>query len=195
MGSQENCQATGGEPGEQVLQRARGDRINTLKRFVEKKNFRAMNQGTGQRKFLLHPMRVFNNQLARLVAEFHEIEKLRRAPGNLCFLQAIHSSRESKHLGASQSLKKIQIFGNDPNPSFHFQGFDGKIAAEHPNPPTRGSKQACKHLYGGGFAGAVGAEKAKEASAPDNQVEVVNGYKILKASHEIESLNGPGGRR
>src|SRR6266542_4053675 len=147
MGSQENCQATGGEPGEQVLQRARGDRINTLKRFVEKKNFRAMNQGTGQRKFLLHPMRVFNNQLARLVAEFHAIEKLRRAPGNLCFLQAIHSSRESKH------------------------------------------------LYGGGFAGAVGAEKAKEASAPDNQVEVVNGYKILKASHEIESLNGPGGRR
>ena len=44
-----------------------------------------------------------------------------------------------------------------------------------------GGQQAREHFHGGGFAAAVGAQKAKDFTAADAKADVINSHKATKA--------------
>src|SRR5215216_8003844 len=69
---EKNSQAARSETRQQVFQRARSDRIDPFKRLVKKQYLRSMNQRARKREFLLHAVRVFDNQFSRVVLKLHQ---------------------------------------------------------------------------------------------------------------------------
>ena len=60
---EENGAAVGDEALQEALERGGGNGIHAFKRLVEKKYFRAVNDGGGKRGLLLHAVRVVGDQL------------------------------------------------------------------------------------------------------------------------------------
>ena len=50
-----------------------------------------------------------------------------------------------------------------------------------------------EHFYGGGFAGAVGAEEAEDLAARNTEIDRVNGGDGPVTAREVECLDGVGG--
>ncbi len=59
--------------------------------------------------------------------------------------------------------------------------------------PAVGGEKGGEHFYGGGFAGAVGAEEAEDLAARNTEIDRVNGGDGPVTAREVECLDGVGG--
>ena len=64
------------------------------------------------------------------------------------------------------------------------------LVAEQRGPAFAGRHQAGQHLHRGGFAAAVGAEKAEDLAAPDPEVDMVHGDEVAKTHGQVLRLDG-----
>ena len=81
--------------------------------------------------------------------------------------------------------KSAMPFGHDADLALHFDGILRQIDAENFACARRGREQAGEHFDGGGFAGAVGAQKSEELAGSDAQIYVVDGDELAETSREV----------
>ena len=150
-----------------------------------------MNYGGGHGEFFLHAVGVVGDQRLGAIAELHEIEQLGGALSGDFAIEAVHAADEIEIFRAGEASEKREAFGNDANLAFYGDGIGDEIGAENGHAPFAGREQAGEHLDGGGFSGAIGAEKSEELAGSDGQIDVVHGEELAEAAREI--FRGDGG--
>ena len=79
--------------------------------------------------------------------------------------------------GGGESAEEGEAFGHDANLAFERDRVRGKIVTKNLDAAGGRREQASEHLDGGGFAGAVGTEEAKELAGRHGQVDIADGGK------------------
>ena len=77
------------------FQGAGGDGVDALKRLVEKKDARAVDDGGRKRELFLHAVRKVGDELFAVVGEAHEVEQLGRALPGGGRVEAVHATDET----------------------------------------------------------------------------------------------------
>src|SRR5579864_6544282 len=103
------------------FERPGSDRVNTLERLVEKKDFGAVDHGCGESQFFLHAVRVVGDELFRLVGEMHEIEELGGSLRCGLAVEAVYASNKIQILGAGETAEEGHAFGHDSNLALHLE--------------------------------------------------------------------------
>src|SRR5260370_21637148 len=92
----------------------------------------------------------------------------------------IETASELDQLASAQALIEVELLGEHAHLRLGTQRVAPDVHAADEGRAIGGAHQADEHLDGGGFSGAVGAEKAKELAAADDQVEAVDGHLVAK---------------
>ena len=185
MGCKENGSPAGDHTLEHRFQGAGGNRVDAFERLVEKEDLRAVDNGGGEGKFLLHAVGIIGDELVGLIGELHELEELCRAPGAGVAVEAVHAADEGQVLGSGQAAKESQTLGYDADLAFNVDDLVLEVEPQNFNSARGRSQQPGQHLDGGGLAGAVGAEKTEELSGGDAEVHILHGDKVSEAASQI----------
>ena len=100
-------------------------------------------------------------------------------------VEAVHAADEAQVLGRSEAAEEGEAFRDDSDLSLDFDGVRDGVEAEDLDAAGGGSEQAGEHLDGGGFAGAVGTEKAEELTGCDAEIDVLNSGELSETAGEI----------
>ena len=179
----------GGAAGDHALKHglegAGGDGVDAFEGLVEEEDFGAVDDGSGEGKFLLHAVREVGDEFLCFVGEVHEFEELGGARGCGRGVEAVHAADEAEILGGGEAAEESEAFRDDADLALDFDGVSGGVEAEDLNAAGGGSEQAGEHLDGGGFACAVGAEEAEELAGGDGEIDVLNGGEFAETAGEI----------
>ena len=101
-------------------------------------------------------------------------------------VEAIHAADEGEVFAGGELAEEGHAFGNDADVAFDFDGVGEEVLAENLDGARGGCEEAGEHLDGGGFAGAVGTEKAEELAGLDGKIDVVDcGESVEGASKRV----------
>src|SRR6185437_14144215 len=160
---------------------APGDRIDARGRLVEKERLGLVHHRAGQSEPLLEAQ----SEVARAVRHFAaEIENLGHQR-NLAALprtrQAIDAGEEIEILRDAQITIEREFLRHVAEPAAGLGGVAPQIEAGDAAFAGAWLQKPAQHLEGGRFAGAVGAEEAKNLAARDGEGNIVGGGEIAEA--------------
>src|SRR6476646_6809409 len=125
-----------------------------------------------------------------MVREFHELQQFSGALCSDISIEAIHASGKIQVLRTGEASEQSHSFRNDADLALHLDKMGGKIEAENLHSARRRGHQACQHLDGRRFSGAVRAKKTVELSWLDVEVHVLNGSEVAEPAGEPCSEDG-----
>jgi hypothetical protein len=190
VGGEEDSCAAGDHALQHLLEGAGGDGVDALEGLVEKEDLRPVDDGCGEGELFLHAVREVGDELLGFAGKVHEFEELFAALESGGVVQAVHLADEAQVFGGGEASEESHAFGNDADLALDFERVRGEIEAEDLNAARGGGEQAGQHLDGGGFAGAVGAEKAVELTLGDVEVDVPHGNEIAETAGKSSGGDG-----
>ena len=119
--------------------------------------------------------------------EVEQGEQFVGAAANGVARQQVHAADEGEVLAGGQIVEQRQVLRDDADAALGLQGLAQveHVLSQDENLPSRRRQQAGQHLDGGGFAGAVGTEKAVERAALDPQIDGVHGAEVVEEPRQL----------
>jgi hypothetical protein len=149
-----------------------------------------VDDGGGEGEFFLHAVGEVGDEFFCFAGEAHELEEFGGAGGGGGGVEAVHAADEAEVLGCGETAEEGEAFGDYADLPFDFDGVGEGVEAEDPDAAGGGGEKSGEHLDGSGFAGAVGAEEAKELAGRDGEVDVLNGGEVAEAAGEAGGGDG-----
>ena len=150
------------------------ERIEAAGGLVEDQQVGIVDQRLGQADALLHALGVGLDGALAGVFQLDQLEQLVNAAVRLGARDAEDARVEAEQFLGGEELVVVGQLGQVAD-ALAGDGL-AHVHAEQEGGAAGGVDEAQQHVHGGGLAGAVGAEKAKDFAGADAQVEVVDGH-------------------
>jgi len=156
--------------------------------FVQKNDFRIVDERLGQADALEHAFGKTLQALAAMRSEPDEIDKIRDALAQPSGIHAAEPTVKFEKLSRRQPLIKPEIFGQKSYfaPDFYIT----RRRPENVSFPTAWAHQPQEHFYGSALAGSVGPKEAEDFAAGNTQRQVANGNLVAKNLAQIPRFDG-----
>ena len=100
-------------------------------------------------------------------------------------VDTVYVPRQEQVLFDSEIVEQAEVFRQYADPLLHLKRMLGNDESTDYCFSSRRRQQAGQHLYGGGFAGAVGAEECTNRACRYVEGEAVHRCKLTKAARQI----------
>ena len=174
---------------DQVLDLAAADRVQAGGRFIQDHQVRVVDQGLGQTDAARHAFRELAHRPVAGRGKADHFEQLIRAALALLAGDAEKRAEEIQRFPRREVAIQVRFLGQvaDPAVDRHVP----RRLAEDFETPARRIEQPQEQLDGGGLAGAVRAQQAKDFPAADGQIQAVDGPGFGPPPEILENLDQP----
>ena len=193
----EHGAAAGHEPGEDALDRGRGDRVHGLERLVEHEQPRRVQQRGGQPDHLPHPGGVVDDQRPLGVpAQLQHVEQLVRPAGHRGAVEPARLAQVAEQLAARELLGQREPVGQHAEHRAGLQRAVPHVGAEHARAPGVRPQQPDRHRQRGRLPGAVGTDEPEEGARRHGEAERVDRHVVAEGLAQPGELErGPRARQ
>jgi hypothetical protein len=132
---QENCGSPIDVSGKHVANNARGDGVDTFKRFVQEQQVGVGKKRGSQGQLLLHAMRELEGEFLFVVLQTKQVQQFIDPLTDDVMGQQIHAADEGEMFAGGEVIEEGEIFGHDADQSLGFERFPRieHVFAEHKN--------------------------------------------------------------
>jgi hypothetical protein len=195
MGDHENADTLLGDTAESLAKLALGGEVEGVRRFVEEKHFRLMDEGAGDHDAALFAGRHLAHELGSEVISLHEVEGLAGAGSH--FGRDVEVGPEGGG-GEESGNNGVEAAGDGRALAGEFRGDDAEVGAELRDIPALAAEEA--ELRGGGddgialagdgfdecgFAAAVGTEDGDVFAVGDAEGDVMEDDVVAAGDGDI----------
>ena len=191
MSGDEKGDAVGGKFEEKIPELAARDGIDARGGFVEKDESGLVQHGAAESQALLPPAGKLRGETIEIRTETVELNDFVHALAKTLGSEAVDAAVENEIFGngeigiEAEILRHVaDIFADGFGVGANVDALDGGVAG-------RKRKQTGEHFDDGGFAAAVGAEKAEDFAFFDAEADVVHGGEVAEAADQM--VGGDGG--
>src|SRR5258705_1374663 len=195
VGRDQHAEHARGALAQQILERARGERIEAAERLVEHQQGGVVEQGRDQRRLLPHAERVALDRVAERGRDLEPPGERGRALPHHRRRDVVERAHPLQELRAGQALVEERAVGNE-----------AEVRARRASVPVEGGardrdravvrlEQSRAHPQRGGLACAVGPEESQDLARPDLEVEPVDRHHRSVATRQLADLERSSGGR
>ena len=167
---------------QQILDLARGDRVDAFERLVEEQQPRRRQQRRRQRQLLAHAVR--DSRSTSVLAGVLRSISCRRSAERLVAVGVSMPCTSATNVSVSsrgQPIEQREILGHDADAPLDGDRIGQRIEAEDPHRARGRLQQPGQALDRRGLAGAVRPEEAVEAAGGNREVDAVDGAELPKS--------------
>ena len=159
---------------------ARTDRVQTGGRFIQKDDFRGMEQCARQGQPLAHALAETAHLVIAAFRQVHPFEQFIDTGVDTCARHAEHGGEVAQGLARCQAVIERGRLGEHAGAGADPGAVAIGVHAQHADRAGAAREYAVEQTHGRGFAGAVVAQKAKNLALSDLQVELVHCHGLAK---------------
>ena len=157
--------------------------------LIQNQQLRAVHHGHGQRQALAQAQRQLLGQLVALLLQAKALQHGFYAGVDLLWRHMKQLRVQHQVLQHGQLAVQRERLRHIAHAAARGNVVRVDLMAKQPGFAFAGRHQAGQHFHGGGFAAAVGAQKAKNLAPANAKVHVIHGHKVTKAHGEVLGLN------
>jgi len=172
------------EPGEQIADRARRDRIDAFERLVEKYDARPVNERAGKRDLLAHAVAVIRDELVGIALEIEQSEQLARATLDLVSRQLVHPADEGEVLATGETLEQRRTIRDHADLAAQLQRVLVRIESIDADRPRRRLEEPDEHAHRRGFSRAIRSEKSEHRSSGNREIDAIDSHHLVEGARQ-----------
>lgn len=189
MGGDEEGHAEAGELEEEVPEFAAGDGVDAGGGFVEEEDLGLVHEGAGHGEALAPAAGEEGGAAVEVGLEVGEGDEFFAAGFEFGAVEAVEASVELEVFEGGEFVVEGEFLGHIADEAFDLFGGLFDVEAGDFGGSFGGFEDAAEHADDGGFAGAVGAEEAKDGAFGDVEGDVVDGGEVAEAFGEVMAFD------
>jgi len=167
-----------------------GGRVDAGGRLIEDQHFGAMQHGNRQRQTLAQAQRQFSGLLCGHSAEVETFDQLFDTRLAFSLGQVEELRVQHQVLSHAQLAVQRETLRHKTNPFAGGQVFGIHRVAEQFGAALGGWYQPGQDFHGGGFATAVGTQKAENLTSANGKTDLVHRGKVTELKRQVVGFNG-----
>jgi len=175
VGAEQNAASFFRLLADQVMEHARGVRIEAVGRFVEDEKLGLVEQRGDDRELLFHALRVVHRELLEVVLEFEALDESFAAFfGGPVVFETAHAGDEVEHLAAAQVVVENRLVRQIADVAHDLGSLRKAVVVENPRGSGGRFEDAHQHADRRRLARTVGSEQREPLPPPDFEIDLRN---------------------
>ena len=174
MGRHEDCDASMGSVVDELPKLLPRGRVYSAGGFVEKHDTWLMEDAHRKGQLLFPPQRQRFHDGIGMLRKAEPLQKVGRLTGYLSIFHAIDAGEEADIFPHSKVFVEREALAHVADVLLDLLVLRGDVEAHHRTPSASRLRQACEHVHGRAFAGAVGTEKAEDFAFGNGEADMVH---------------------